>query len=81
MSAKSNTKDMREHEYEVIGSKDQPIASVWWDGKKVDSDNTAFLKSLDDKPNGVYTVADGIEYLKRLPKLFRNGYIRVRKVK
>lgn len=81
MSDKSNTKDMRELEYEVIGSKDQTIAHVWWNGKKVDSDSPTFLSRLDDRPNGVYTVSDGTEYLKRLPQLFRNGYIRVRRVK
>ena len=81
MSEKSNTKEVREQEYEVIGSKDQTIANIWWDGKKIASDNPRFLSGLDDRPIGLYTVANGEDYLKRLPKLFRNGYMRVKRVK
>ena len=51
MSSKSNTKDVREYEYEVLGSKDQTIAKVGWDGKKIDSDSPGFLGRLDDRPN------------------------------
>lgn len=81
MSQKSNTPDVREHEYEVIGSSDKTIAKVWWDGKKITSDNSSYLASLDNRPIGTYTVKSGVDYLQRLPRLYRSGYIRVKKVK
>lgn len=76
-----NTNDMREYEYEIIGSRDKVIAHVWWNGKKVDSDNANYLTSLKQRPIGTFTLTDGKEYLERLPQLYRSGYIRVKKVK
>ncbi len=71
----------REIEYEIVGSSDKVIGKVWWDGKKVDSDSPKLLRSLKDQIVEGYTPqSDGEEFVKRLPKIYKNGYIRARKV-
>ena len=77
MSEKSTTTEM---EYEIIGSRDPTLAHVWWDGKKIASDDNGYLASLDARPIGILTVNSGLEYLKKLPQLYRSGYIRVKRV-
>ncbi len=70
----------REIEYEIVGTGDKVIGKVWWDGKKVDSDSPRLLKSLKKQNVDGYTLRSGEEFVKRLPKIYKNGYIRARKV-
>ncbi len=70
----------REIEYEIIGSTDNTIGYVWWDGKKIDSDNPSLLDGLKDRMSDGVTFSDGKEFVQRLPLVYKNGYIRARKV-
>ncbi len=70
----------RELEYEVIGSTDSIVGRVWWDGKKIDSDSDNLLRSLKKHQVEGYTIKSGKEFLKRLPALYKSGYLRARKV-
>lgn len=76
---------VREHEYELkcFGSQEGSLGTVYWDGKKVASDDKKFLdrmkKTRIRQKNRELTVEDGIEFLKALPSKYRS-YVSARKV-
>ncbi len=70
----------REIEYEIIGSTDRIIGHVWWDGKNIDSDNASLLEGLKDRMAGGTTFSAGKEFVQKLSLVYKNGYIRARKV-
>ena len=81
----SKQEETREHEYELLsyGKREESLGRVWWDGKKVQTDEPSLLLMLKDTtitgPEG-YTIEDGIPFLKALPNQFRS-YVSARKVK
>lgn len=73
--------DIRENEIEFIsyGQKEEVAGSVWWNGKKVDSDSPLLLRLLKDYTIKGLTLEDGVEFLDELPAKFRS-YLTARKV-
>lgn len=73
----------REHEYEIRAhyDADKVIGSVWWDGKKIVSDNPQIMSALEDRTLMGLGVKDGPKFLRILPQVFSNGYMSARKVK
>ena len=73
----------RENEYEIVAhhSNDQVEARLWWDGKRVRSDDEELLKDL--KEGSVYgnDFEDSKEWLNTLPRIFKSGYTMARKAK
>ena len=70
----------RELEYEIIGSTDNILGHIWWDGDKLATDKPRLLRSLKGQQVEGHTLKSGKEFLKRLPALLKNGYLRARKV-
>lgn len=77
--------ETKEHEYEIMsyGRETKSLGKVWWNGKKVVSDDEGCLDLLKSSPirvgNKELTVDDGIEFLEGLPHYYRS-YISARKV-
>jgi hypothetical protein len=72
---------MRAYEYEITRhDKDQIVGRVWWDGKKIQSDNKGLLSLLASSCTGGMSIDDGVEFIKRLPELFKSGYVTAKKV-
>lgn len=82
----ADKEEKREHEYEIMsyGMEDESLGKVWWNGKKVVTDEPSLLQMLKSQPIRVgdkeLTVDDGIEFLKGLPLYYRS-YISAKKVK
>jgi hypothetical protein len=78
-------KSIREHEYEFVsyGKREESLGTLYWDGKKVASDDKRLLESLKNttirSKDGPLTMEDGIAYLTALPDYYRS-YIAARKV-
>jgi hypothetical protein len=76
---------VREHEYELVavGTRNESLGTLYWDGKKVTSDNEKLLKRMKSTkirgPKGRLTLDDGIEFLEALPGYYRS-YVSARKV-
>lgn len=76
---------IREHEYELRcdGKRTESLGTLYWDGKKVVSDDERLLKRMKNTTirgkNGSLTVEDGIEFLQALPSHYRS-YVSARKV-
>ena len=77
--------EIREHEYKFMsyGKNEKSLGNVWWNGKKVEAEESSLLSLLKQtKIRGdgeVLTIEDGIEFLKALPDYFRS-YISAMKV-
>ena len=73
--------ELRENEIEFVsyGKKTDVVGSVWWNGKKVDSDSPVLLRRLKDLTIKGLTMEDGVEFLDELPARF-NSYLTARKV-
>ena len=80
-----SSEKVREHEYELVGDgkRTESMGTLYWDGKKVTSDDERFLGRMKNTrlrgKNGFFTVKDGIEYLQALPSHY-NSYVSARKV-
>jgi len=62
----------------VSGQPRKVVATLWWDGKKVQAEPESFLKRADKlAPNGRQS-KDGIDFLENLTYGFKNGYLAVR---
>ena len=71
---------MRQYEYEIVNNaKDKVEGYVWWDGKKIQSDDPSILKLLKRAVVGGVSFKDGIEFLQKLPYLYKSGYLVARK--
>ena len=76
---------VREHEYDLrcYGKREESLGTLYWDGKKVASDDERLLKRMQNisirGEKGQLTVDDGIEFLKALPNHYRS-YVSARKV-
>jgi hypothetical protein len=72
----------REYEYDIIrydkvgGS----MGRVWWDGKKVASDNDQVLNMIEDATIDGLTSKAGIPFLEALPRFFNSAYLSARRV-
>jgi hypothetical protein len=73
--------EVRESEIEFIsyGKNEKVEGTVWWNGKKVDSDSKLLLSRLKDLRIKELTIDDGVEFLEALPARFRS-YLTARKV-
>lgn len=72
----------RTHEYEVVETPTRKVlANMWWDGKRVQTDNASLLNQANRQYPLGKSVGDGIEFLEALPYAFRNGYIVAREKK
>lgn len=75
----------REHEYELLshGSETESLGKVWWDGKKIQTDEKSLEWMLKSRPIIVdgkdVHWQDGIKFLEGLPRYYRS-YISARKV-
>lgn len=72
----------KEYEYEIVrhDKNRDTVGRVWWNGKKVDSDNKALLGLMSSTPIDGLSIKDGISYLEKLPRLFNNGYVQAKRV-
>jgi hypothetical protein len=69
-------------EFEVMYSgSDTPTTTIWWDGRKIDSNDPQLLRSLKDICILNKRFQDGLEFFDLLPFHFKNGYISVRRKK
>jgi len=73
--------EIRENEIEFTsyGKEEKIIGTVWWNGKKIDSDSNMLLARLKDLTIKGLTMEDGVEFLDELPARF-NSYLNARKV-
>jgi hypothetical protein len=73
--------EVKECEIEFIsyGKNEKIEGSVWWNGKKVDSDSKLLLGRLKVLQIKDLTIDDGVEFLEALPARFRS-YLTARKV-
>jgi len=73
--------DIRENEIEFIayGQDEKTIGTVWWNGKKINSDSKMLLARLKDLTIKGLTMEDGVEFLDELPARF-NSYLNARKI-
>lgn len=75
----------REHEYELMcyGKREESLGTLYWDGKKVASDDERLLKRMKNTTikgkDGPLTVKDGIAFLTALPDYYRS-YVSAKKV-
>ena len=74
-------KEAKEHEYEFLshGKRERSMGTVWWTGKKIDSDSDSLLNMLKSTTINGLTMDDGIKYLQALPMHYRS-YMIARKV-
>jgi len=73
----------RELVYEVIdhADGDSVYGKVWWDGKKVQSDEPSLLKLLKRKAEHTGNASfQDREFLEELPQLFKTGYMTAKRV-
>ena len=81
----ADKEEKREHEYELMsyGAETESLGKVWWNGKKIETDEPTLLQLLKSQSILVedkeLTVDDGVEFLKGLPMAYRS-YISARKV-
>lgn len=70
------------HVYEIIKSydSDKVLATLWWDGNKVQSDNEDFLKDLKEDDSIGASISDGPKWLGMVASKFKNGYLHARRV-
>lgn len=71
-------------QYEVVTKdkgKDEVTATIWWDGRKVDSDSPAILASLKNISIMGKRITDGLAFFNNLPFHFKNGYTGLRRKK
>lgn len=69
-------------EYEVVtkdGGKDVVSGSIWWDGRKVDSDSPSLLSTLKGISIMGKRITDGLAFFNNLPFHFKNGYTGLRR--
>lgn len=72
---------MRDHEYEITrNDKDEVMGRVWWDGKKITADNQSIIHMLKGQVIGGKALDDGIEFLEKLPALFKSGYVTAKRI-
>lgn len=73
----------KELEYEIVSyDKDgESLGKVWWNGKKVTSDNAKLLKLLEDASIDGISIKDGKEFLQKLPSYFRGAYLSAHRVR
>ncbi|MHA2068139.1 MAG: hypothetical protein ACXABY_27575 [Candidatus Thorarchaeota archaeon] len=63
----------------IDGKKNKTIATLWWDGKRIQSDNEKFLASLKHV-DGLHFSLTNKHSLDELLQRFKNGYIHAYKV-
>lgn len=67
------------HVYELVsGQDDKPVATFWWDGKKVQCDDDYWLGVADRRAPRNLDSSDGIPFLKVLGSAFGSGYVYLR---
>jgi hypothetical protein len=54
--------------------------TVWWDGKKIQSDKPTILSLLKEVHHSGKGFEDGLEFLKVAPRYFRSGYVTMQRV-
>lgn len=69
----------KDNEHQIVGSSDDVLAHIWWDGKKVHCTSPVLLRSFE-KDYGM-NVKGGPQAITDLVNRFRNGYFRIRKVR
>ena len=68
----------RENEYKLIGSTDNTLAHLWWDGESVICSSKALIKVLEQDYR--VNMKGGPEELTKLANKMKNGYLSMRKV-
>lgn len=61
-----------EIEFFSYGKERERVGSVWWTGKKVESDSPVLLARLKDTTIKGLTISDGVKFLDELPARFRS---------
>lgn len=66
--------------YEVVEgyNNDKVRATVWWNGKRVESDDASFLDEIKDQ---IPYPMDKPEFLQGMSDHFKNGYLYMRRAK
>lgn len=66
-------------EYEVVAhyDNDKVVAKVWWDGKRVQSDNERILQHL---VKSAHTDPNSEDFFKEVRQHLRSGYVSLRRV-
>lgn len=69
------------HVYELVNHAegDKVVATFWWDGRYVKSDNPDMLESFKRMMHMKFRHSES--WLQELPRVFRNGYLMARKAK
>ena len=67
--------------YELINNNQggKPMATFWWDGKKIASDNQLALQRLRRITVHGTSFGDGKEFLENLKYHYKNGYLMIRR--
>lgn len=73
--------ETREQETEIVSSGDKVLATVWWDGEEIQAEPSNYLTILKEKHYNKVSFADGLEFLKVLPNIYKSGYLSARRVK
>jgi hypothetical protein len=68
------------HEFEVLSNgSDKVTYTIWWDGRKIDSNNPLLLKSLKGITILDKRFSDGLAFFNLLPMHFKNGYLSLKR--
>lgn len=67
--------------FKIMDDEDNVIATVWWAGSKLCSDNVKFLASLKTKHVDGLSYGSGKEFFDKIPSIYRSGYMYTRKAK
>lgn len=68
------------HQFISRAPVDEVLGTVWWDGEKICADNDLLFNMMRDRTLFGLTMADGPRYLRKLPSMFNNGYMTVRRL-
>lgn len=73
----------KSHVYEIVKSydNDKVLATLWWDGKEIQSDNKSFLNELKEDDSIGVSISKGPQWIRRVASKYKNGYLHARKVK
>lgn len=67
--------------FKVMDDEENIIATVWWTGTKLESDDPIFLEGLKDHCVAGLSYHAGKEFFDKIPSIYRSGYMYTRKAK
>ena len=66
--------------WELRDENQAPWGKVWWDGKKIQSDDTKVITLLKEVHHSGKSFKDGLEFLEVAPRYFRSGYVTMNRI-